>query len=189
MRIPVPAVLAAASAMISVGGVGVYWAYEGRTAAPSHIRRAGPIDRTRPEASAESFLRAWGQRAHADALATSIGPARRRVRERMRQQSRLRGPKRAPNGAPSTRAPLALRIRESETLSEERLIFRGTAEGRSRGKPYERPVRLLLVRHDGGWRVARMQLGPVATEDGERPANQRATGAPSPGAGPPTKRH
>jgi hypothetical protein len=171
-RIPTPLVLAAASAMVSVGAVAAYvalYGVPGASGGPEGAQDGTRVDvRARsPGEAAESFLDAWRKRAHDVALELSTGPARRSVLKRRKADEQLSKHQRQLKDQvwdEMASSRLDVRVRQTDELENGRLRLQGTAEGRFLDRPYERRISFELVSEEDRWIVWRMELGEILTE-------------------------
>jgi hypothetical protein len=171
-RVPTAVVLAAVSAMVSIGAVAFLLARPADGDKPEAATGAETyVDQRTAERAAESFLDAWRKREHATALALSRGEAREAVRARQRSDAALGEEERQLkqqvwDAMASTR--LALSVHESETLDGGRVAIRGVAQGRFVGDVYRREVRFVVAPEDadGGdrWVVEHMRLGDILSD-------------------------
>lgn len=119
------------------------------------------VDTSSAERAAESFLDAWRKRSHAQAIALSVGEARRAAKARRDEDAALDGDDRRMQKVWNSLA--AERLTFVPDTTEEpapgRLVMHGTAEGTFFGGPYKRRVSFTASRVDGEWRVAEMVLG------------------------------
>jgi hypothetical protein len=168
-RVPAILVLAAASAMVSVGVVA--WLGTRPDTPPPDARDPNAldvaVDTSTPALAAESFLDAWRKRAHEDALALSTGEAHAAVRDRIARDEALSDEERAAkqaiwNGMAASR--LALMIDASEDLPDDRVLIHGTAEGEFLDRPYARRVDFLMHRDGGVWKVERVEFGEILSD-------------------------
>jgi hypothetical protein len=195
-KLPTAAVLAAASAMVSVGLVAFFASRpaDAPAADPPAVRAA--MDRTTPERAAESFLDAWRKRDHEAALALSRGEANDAARTRAQADAALGDEERELkrqlwDAMAATR--LALVVKESETLEGGRVAVRGVADGKFLGKEYRRQVDFVVAPAasgtDGDWVVERMGLGPILSDMPDilslPPPRQREPGPSLPSHEPP----
>jgi hypothetical protein len=165
-RLPIPIVLALASAMVSVGVLATVLALAGTPESTGAAATATSSDDTEPRLVAEDFLDAWRRRDHERALAIATGEAAQAVRERRDADSRLPDEDRSVKEQlwdPMASERLALEI-DREDLREGGLALSGRAVGTFVGRPYEREVAFELVREGERYRVGRMELGAILTE-------------------------
>jgi hypothetical protein len=170
-RLSTPVVLAAASAMLSIGVIA--WVSTSGDADPPPAEARSPnaldvaVDTSTPALAAESFLDAWRKRAHRDALALSAGEAHAAVEARASRDDQLSDEERAAkqqiwNAMAETR--LRLMVDGSEDLPEGRVMIHGTAEGEFLERPYERRVSFVLSQVDGDWKVERIEFGEIVSD-------------------------
>lgn len=168
-RLPVPLVLAAASAMVCVGIVA--WAAtlpsapEAEGTPPEELEVV--VDTSSPALAAESFLDAWRKRAHETALELSTGDAHTAVENRQRSDELMSPEERAAkqeiwNDLAESR--LALMVDESDDLPDGRVVIHGTAEGKFLGEDYARQIDFVMQRVDGKWKVQDMELGDITSD-------------------------
>lgn len=168
-RLPVPLVLAAASAMVCVGIVA--WALsrpgavdpEPSSAETPEVR----VDTSSPSLAAESFLDAWRKRAHGTASELSVGDARAAVDNRKRSDDLMSPEERAAKQQiwdQLADSRLALMVDQSEELRDGRVVIHGTAEGAFLEHEYARRIDFVLRRVDGQWKVEDMQLGDITSD-------------------------
>lgn len=160
-----PVVLAAASAMVSVGVVAALGPsfFERQ---PEPESKPGPlrIEAETPESAAESYLDAYRRREHEAAIALAVGPARAQAEARMERDARATEEELAAKEHLWDRmaAPrLALVVTERDALADGGVLLRGRAEGLFIEHRYVREVEFEVVRAGDEWRVARMDLGDV----------------------------
>jgi hypothetical protein len=169
-RIPTVVVLAAASAMVSIGVVGFFAATRsGEPSSDEHPTGPNeiPVDTRTPEAAAESFLDAWRKREHRICRDLSVGEALEAVLLREEEDATLTAEERAlKEQVWDTMASERLRLEliESETLSAGRLVLRGNMTGEFLGRPYVRAVQFTMEKVGEDWMVARMDLGEILSD-------------------------
>jgi hypothetical protein len=166
-KVSTPLVLAAASAMISIGlvtalGPSLLARMERREEAPAipELR----VETETPEATAESYLDAYRRREHEAAIELSIEDAQADARERMARDARATPEERAAKAHIWDRmaAPrLSFMVESREERGGGRIHLIGRAEGRFLEQPYVRRVAFDVAREAGAWRVSRMELGEV----------------------------
>ena len=168
-RIPLPLVLAAASAMVCVGIVA--WLASGPGADATEAETPDEldvrVDASSPALAAESFLDAWRKRSHQTALELSVGDAHTAVLNRLRSDELMSAEERAAkqkiwNDLATTR--LSLMVDESENLPDGRVVIHGTAEGEFLDRPYAREIDFVTKRVAGKWKVEDMQLGDITSD-------------------------
>ena len=170
-RLSTPLVLAAASAMVSIGVIAWIGTRSDEALPPADARSPNAldvqVDTSTPALAAESFLDAWRKRAHRDALALSTGEAHAAVEARASRDDQLSDEERAAkqqiwNAMAETR--LRLMVDGSEDLPEGRVLIHGTAEGEFLERPYQRRVSFVLTQVDDVWKVERVEFGEIVSD-------------------------
>ncbi len=171
VRLPTPLVLAATSAMVCVGLVGMWAsrapAEDGERSAATAPNATFVVDASTPERAAESFLDAWRRRAHDTAARLSVGPALEQVRARAQRDARMSDHERelkAQVWDAMASERLRLRLRSAENLDGGGLHIEGVAEGSFLGHPYSRAVEFTLRPEGDEWRVADFAFGEILSE-------------------------
>jgi hypothetical protein len=166
-KLSTPLVLAAASAMISIGLVAALGpGLASRTRRADEAPAIPPlrVDTRTPEATAESYLDAYRRREHQAAIALSVEDAQADARERMTRDERATPEERQAKARIWDRmaAPrLRFVVEAREARDGGRLYLAGRAEGRFLEQPYVREVAFELAPEADAWRVARMELGEI----------------------------
>jgi hypothetical protein len=167
LRVSTPLVLAAASAMLTIGFV-VWWGSRPPPPPPRpHVRNALVVDDRTPERAAQTFYDAWRRRQWPQALAVSVGTAHQAVLRKQARDAELQGDDRVVAERmweALARAPLTLALDEADGINGEPLTLRGTAEYMFVNRPYRRRVEFVVVNQDSKYRVREMRLGEVLTE-------------------------
>lgn len=169
-RLPVPLVLAVASAMVSVGVMA--WLGTRGGDGPPTVDAAPEVpdvivDASTPALAAESFLDAWRKRAHDQAFALSTGQAQDAVEGRRAADAELSPEDRAAkqriwNSMADGR--LQLLVDGSEDLPDGRVVVAGSAEGEFLDRPYARRVEFVMRRVRGEWKVEQIEFGEITSD-------------------------